>query len=75
MTSLFGEVHNTHGAGSCCGAVFGSGSLANATDMHNAAADGEDRRRAGESAHPTGAGVSAWREKDLLMALLVPACG
>ena len=35
--------------------------------------DGEERRRAVEGGHPTGAGVFAWRERSLLMALLVPA--
>lgn len=34
-----------HGAASCRGAVSGSGPLADAIDVHNAAVDGGERRR------------------------------
>ena len=72
MASLFGEVptaeRNIVG-------LTGSGSSAKVNDMHNAAVDGEERRRALHDVHPTGAGVSAQRDKSLLMVLLVPAYG
>lgn len=50
-----------------------SGSSTSATDAHNTPVDGEERQRAVDGSHPTGAGVSVRREKSLLMALLVPA--
>lgn len=50
-----------------------SGLSASATDAHNAPVHDEERRRAVDGGHPTGAGASARREKSLPIALLVPA--
>jgi hypothetical protein len=50
-----------------------SGLSASETNAYDAPVHGEERRRAANGGHPTGAGASARREKSLQIALLVPA--